>query len=203
MSFQKENFQLQSKEHIHNKKQKTMKTTSIIIIIFALTGMMLSAQTTYKKIDADGIANIVFASKSISKGAEASAGLKTVFKPGEAIYARCYFPQAFGKYNARTDEEFVVDVWINGRFVERKLWKHPEKDWDQILVYVANTGDDDFKELASKLDFLDEGENTIMVTVGLERYMHTKDVIQDDGSIKKEKVFSLQILSKGTFVIVV
>jgi hypothetical protein len=179
-----------------------MKTT-IIIIIFTLSGMMLTAQSSYKKIDADGIANIVFANKTISKGAEASAGLKTIFQPGEAIYARCYFPQAFGKYNARTDEEFVVDVWINGRFVERKLWKHPENDWDQIQVYVANTGDDDFKELASKLEFLDEGENTIMVTVGLERYMQTKDVIGDDGSIRKEKVFTLQILSKATFVIVV
>jgi len=179
-----------------------MKTT-IIIIIFALTGMMLTAQTSYKKIDSDGIANIVFASKAISKGAEASAGLKTEFKPGEAIYARCYFPQAFGKYNARTDEEFVVDVWINGRFAERKVWQHPEKDWDQIQMYVANTGDDHFKELSSKLEFLDDGENTIMITVGLERYMHTKDVIQDDGSIRKEKVFKLQIISKGKFVIVV
>ncbi len=177
-----------------------MKKGILICSVILFSGVA-EAQNQYRKIDEEGIANVVFANKSIEKGKEAQAGIKTSFKSDEAIYARCYFPQQFGKYNARSDEQFVVDVWVNGRFVERKRWTHPDADWDQILVYVANTGDDDFKELSSKLQFLDEGENTLQISVGLERYMHTKDVIQDDGSIKKEDVFKLEIISKGKIVI--
>jgi hypothetical protein len=154
-----------------------------------------------KTTDAKGICNIVFASQPIEKGKESECKIKNEFSHGEAVYSRCFFPHNFGKFNARDDEQFVVDLFIDKKFTRRITWKHPDNDWDQIQIYLINTGDDDFTDLSSHLHTLERGIHTILVTVGLERYMHTKEIVNADGNITKEDMFTLQVISKGEFSI--
>ncbi|MBN2728696.1 MAG: hypothetical protein JXR53_05680 [Bacteroidales bacterium] len=170
----------------------------LLPIIFT---MSVSAQNSYRQLDADGIANMVFANDAIEKNMEANYNLKTDFDGDESVYARVYFPKAFGSYSIKSNEQFMVDVYVDGRFVQRKIWANPDSDWDQIQVYVLNTGDDDFSRLSSHVETLDIGDHSVLVSVGIERYQKTKDIIQEDGSIERKDVFLMETISKGTFTI--
>jgi len=174
---------------------------------FIKTATLFSASihgnSSFKTTDAKGICNIVFASQPIEKGKEIECGIKSGFSQGEAVYSRCYFPHNFGMFNAREDEQFVVDLFIDKKFARRITWKHPDNDWDQIQVYVVNTGDDDFTDLSTHIHSLESGTHTILLTVGLERYMHTKEIVHADDSITKEDMFTLQVISKGEFSITI
>jgi hypothetical protein len=182
-----------------------MKHSICLILLFAaaLSNQSFAQISAYRVIDDEGIANVVFANNTISKGMEKHANLKTKFLSDESIYARCYFPAPFEHYDAKAKEDFVVDLYVDGRFVERKKMLHPDADWDQIQMYLLNTGDDDFKRLESYISSLDSGNHSLLITVGLERFMHQKEIIKSDGTIVKEDVFNLQIISKGSITIIV
>ncbi len=182
-----------------------MKNSIYLILLFAaaLSNPANAQISAYRVIDKDGIANIVFANNTISKGMEKNANLKTKFNSNESIYARCYFPAPFEHYKALTKENFVVDLYIDGRFVERKNMLHPDADWDQIQMYLFNTGDDDFNRLESHVSSLDIGSHSLLITIGIERFVGQKEIVKADGTIFKEDVFNLQILSKGSITIVI
>lgn len=175
----------------------------LVFICILFAGKFCEAQISkYRTIDEDGIANTVFSNNAIALGREADHNLKSVFNSTESIYTRCYFPKAFGNYNVLSKEQFVIDVWVNGRFVERKNMLNPDADWDQIQVYLLNTGDDDFNRLSGHIQGLTSGEHTLMLSVGVERFLDTKKVVNDDGRIIEEDIFNLLVLSKGEIKII-
>jgi hypothetical protein len=177
-----------------------MKTKiAVLMMLFAAITCFeaISQISKYRKIDADGAANIIFANKAIEKGKESSYELKSSFNSNEAIFCRCYFPKKYGDYKPRDDEEFVVDLWFNNKFLQRKVWQKPDAEWDQIQVYLLNTGDDDIKSFDQAISSAGSGTYKVRVLVGISRYQGTKDVIQPNGSIVKEKVFTMEYISKG------
>ncbi|GAB4298291.1 MAG: hypothetical protein Kow0068_22220 [Marinilabiliales bacterium] len=175
-----------------------MKKIFLITICVLLLSSFVDAQITkYRKINEKGIANMVFSNKAIPKGQESSVTLKNSFSSGEAIYARCYFPKPFGQYNVSSNEDFFIDLYLDGKFVERKKMLHPDADWDQISLYVLNTGDDDFKNLEIALNNAGSGTHTLQVSVGFEKYNTTKKVVNSDGTIENKDVFNAVYISDG------
>ncbi|MFH2141333.1 MAG: hypothetical protein ABIJ97_02840 [Bacteroidota bacterium] len=182
---------------------KKTKNLCFLVVLFLISGISWSQINQFRKINDKGIANMVFANKTIEKGQESNTSLKNSFAENEAIYARCYFPKPFGEYKATSDEKYYIDLYLDGGFVERLNQSYPDATWQQISLYIINTGDDDFKNLENALINAGSGEHKLKVSVGIERYMKTKEVIQDDGSIKKEKVYNMLYLSDGEITITV
>ena len=171
---------------------------SVVCVAVAAGGMLFGK--SLKKVDNKGIANIVFASSAIEKGKESSAQLKTSFTSGDKIFARCYFPKAVG--NFKNGETCHIHLWVdgkviwNGEYTGRAL---PEPSWDQIQVYIRNTGDDDFRgAISNALDTVSSGSHEVQVVVLRDKFMKYKKVIKGN-SVTKEPVYQPVYLSKGTF----
>ncbi|PLX07427.1 MAG: hypothetical protein C0596_10840 [Marinilabiliales bacterium] len=181
-----------------NLKHEIMKKKAIILsIILAFCYSFVWAQSaTYRQVNEEGISNLVFANQSISKGEESKFTLKETFDADETIYARAYFPQAISSYGLASNEKIIVVAYIDGKQVDR-VYITPKPEWDQMLVYVMNTGDDDFSRLANELYYIDSGTHTLTISVGLQRYGYMETVIKDDGTITKHKVDKVVVISQS------
>ncbi len=165
------------------------------LICFGIVGSFAQS-STFKKINDDGIANLIFANKSISKGEENTYNLKAEFSADETIYARAYFPQEISTYGLAANEKIIVVAYVDGKQVDR-VYITPKPEWDQMQVYVMNTGDDDFSRLASELYYMDSGTHTLTISVGLQRYGYMETVVKDDGTITKQKVDKVVVISQS------
>ena len=180
-----------------------MKNILIIFLVVLYTNTVFSQIEKFRVVNEKGIANMVFATIPIEKGKEGSISLQSSFKSNESIYARCYFAKPFGQYKVRTDAKYVVDVYLDGKFVERKTQGHPEPTWQQVQVYVLNTGDDDFRNLETAILNAENGSHKLKLSIGVERYLKTKEVVNSDGKIVNEKVFTMDYISDGEITLVI
>jgi len=157
----------------------------------------------FKKVDSKGIANMIFASRGIGKGKEKSVTLKDSFTSGDKIYARAYFPRKVGRF--KRGESCHVHIWVDGKVVWRGSYSGkslPNASWDQIQLYIHNTGDDDFKGGMSRaLKGLSSGKHKVMVTVVRDKFMKYKYVKAGKG-VTKKPIYKPVYLSKGTFTYV-
>lgn len=177
---------------------------SVFLFIVLLSVFSIAASAIFagslKKIDTKGIANIVFSSSAIEKGKENPAAMKTVFTSGDKIFARCYFPRAVGSF--KNGETCHVHLWVDGKVIWHGEYSGralPEPSWDQIQIYVRNTGDDDFRgAISNALDTVSPGSHEVQVVVLRDKFMKYKKVIKGS-SVTKEPVYQPVYLSKGTF----
>lgn len=142
--------------------------------IFAVTlalmfsfGIMVYAQ---KKLNSNGTGNIVFSTSKIVKGDEAKIKMKTKFSADEVIWARAYFPKSFGKLEGDEAEAFM-DIWIDGKHVKRSTFPADsfKPETDQTLIYVHNTGNDDFKD--DVWSDLSAGEHKVKIVLGKTQFL--------------------------------
>jgi hypothetical protein len=173
-----------------------MRTLILLSILSLGSAVCFAQESTYKQISDDGIANVVFANKSISKGEEVNSDLKTSFGADETIYARVYFPKTISSYGLSSDEKIIVIAYADNKQVDR-VYITPTSTWNQMQVYVMNTGDDDFSRLANELYYMDSGEHTLTISVGLQRYGYMETVIKDDGTITEQKVDKVVVISQS------
>lgn len=179
-----------------------MKATCLVIVfamIASIVAVDVMAQST-KEVDAQGVANIIFASSAIGKGQEKSAVLKDKFNSEDKIFARCYFPGPIG--NFKKGEEAHIHLWLNGKVVWTGTYSGkglPEPSWDQIQVYIRNTGDDDFRgAISNALATAPSGENKVQILILRDKYVRNK-LVKKGNSVIEEPVFQPINLSKGSF----
>ena len=111
----------------------------------------------YKMKNREGYCNCVFAENEIEKGKEDKVDIKTSFKRGDSVYARCYLPGQIGKIKA---SEFWHELWIDGKMAKRTLFKKaPNRSWDQIQVWVSED------EYAREIKRLPKGNHEIHLWV--------------------------------------
>ncbi len=101
-----------------------------------------------------------------------------------------------------SEEKFIVIAYADNKQVDR-VYITPTSTWDQMQIYVMNTGDDDFSRLASELYYMDSGEHTLTISVGLQRYGYMETVIKDDGTITEQKVDKVVVISQSEIKIIV
>jgi len=176
------------------------------LLVIALTFFgyyQISAQnSTYRVVNEEGVGNVIFANVAIPKSQENTVTMVEKVKEGSVIFARAYFPKTISNYQLKPDENIIVQAFVDNKSVDRAYIK-PNIEWDQIQVYVCNTGDDDFSKLASELYYLDEGEHTLCIKVGLQVFSHKETVIREDGSIVEESIDKIIPLSEGKITIIV
>ncbi len=178
------------------------------VAIFALSMLALSANAadgSFKKMNKDGSANMVFATTNIKKGEEGKAVLKTQFTSDDSIYARAYFGTKMGQLQG--EEEGFIDIWIDGTHRKRLGFTNKDvaADRDQTLIYVYNTKDykPDFKD--DVWDELDAGTHKVKLVVGKTKFMREGVSVTDQGdryAIKRDDVHKAVYLSDADFVFV-
>lgn len=168
-------------------------------IIVSMTAADVTARS-YKKVDSQGIANMIFASAPIGKGKEGRVRLKTRFTSRDKIYARSYFPRAIGRFSR--GEKCHVHLWLDGKVVWRGVYSGrtlPNSSWDQIQLYIKKTGDDDFKGGMSRaLGRASSGSHQVQIVILRDKLMKYK-YIKKGNRVTKEPVYKPVYLSKGKF----
>ncbi len=177
----------------------------LVIAVTVLSVIAADVMAGSKKvIDSKGIANMIFASKGISKGREDSAQLKTSFTSRDKIFARCYFPRAIGRFSR--GEKLHLHLYLDGKVIWRGTYSGrtlPNAKWDQIQLYIRNTGDDDFNGRMSRaLDRASSGSHKVMFVLLRDKFMKYKKVVKGN-RVTKERVYKPVYLSKGIFNYVV
>ena len=123
-----------------------------------------------KKLNANGTGNILFSNTKIEKGGESKAKMKNIFSANEVIWARAYFSKPFGQLEG-DDAEAFMDIWIDGKHVKRSAF--PENSFkpeaDQMMIYVHNTGNDDFKD--DVWADLSAGEHKVKIVFGKTQFL--------------------------------
>lgn len=179
------------------KRGHVILVIGITMVSIATAGLV--AQST-KKIDSEGIANMIFASAAIGKGQEGSAALKDSFTSGDAIYARCYFPGAIGAFSR--GEKCHLHLWIDGKVAWRGVYSGaslPDRTWDQIQIYIRNTGEDDFRgAISNALDGLAAGDHEVQFVIVRDKFLKYK-VVKKGAQVTQEPVYQPVNLSKGKF----
>ncbi len=179
---------------------------AIICLFIVICFVSLQAQTEsvkYRVIDKDSTGNIIFASKKIPVGGEDSVKIKDAFVLGEQIWGRAYFPKKFSDYKMNRRDSFCLFLYIDDKLIKRITQEPPEADWGQMQVWLLGTGYDYFPDFAGAMQSSGSDEHRVMVSIGIERYQGTKDVVMPDGSIEKERIFTLLTLCKGKITVVV
>ena len=192
----------------HLKFHRLIRTPAVITSFIAMSVLAISAHAadgSFKKMNKDGSANMVFATTNIKKGEEAKAALKTKFTSDDSIYARAYFGTKMGQLQG--EEEGFMDIWIDGKHRKRLAFTNKDipADRDQTLIYVYNTKDypPDFK--ADVWDELDPGEHKVKLVVGKTKFMRKGLSVTDQGdryAIKRDDVHKAVYLSDADFVFV-
>ncbi len=174
------------------------------IVIGFLMILLLSSvvcANAYKKINEQGEANIIFASTPIELHQEAKAKLKDTFTSNEKIFGRAYFPKAIGKFS--NGEEMYENLWIDGKFMVKGPLVDMDPTWDQMQVWLYNTGEDDFKMMTQALDNLSKGKHEVAIYLMRTKYTGTKKVLNDQGVWENKKQYSAVNLSAGKFTFIV
>ncbi|HNQ68899.1 MAG TPA: hypothetical protein PKN32_11005 [Bacteroidales bacterium] len=181
-----------------------MKKIYLLVIALTVLGYhQISAQSsTYRVIDDEGVGNVIFANVAIPKSQENTVTIVDKVNQNSTIYARAYFPKTISSYQLKPDESIIVQVFVDNRAIDR-AYVMPKLEWDQMQVYVFNTVDDDFYSLSNAINYLDEGEHTLCIKVGLQVFSHKEKVIRDDGSIVEESIDKIIPISEGKLTIIV
>jgi hypothetical protein len=187
----------QGKECIHMRKNFLFFLT---IGTLLLIGFPLFAQG-YKKINAAGEANFIFASSPIEKGKEGQAKLKDTFTSGDKIYGRGYFPKALGKLT--NGEEFFQWLYIDGKLAVRGGLENVDPSWDQMQVWLYNTDENDFSIMHDALKKLPKGSHKIKVCFVRTVYTGTKQDFNDKGKLVDIKQYKPVNYTVGEFTFVV
>lgn len=184
---------------------KQLYFTLSLLAIGALIMMShaeVDARQGFKTINDKGQANFIFASQAIGKGKEHTVTLKTGFTPTDKIYARGYFPGAVGSFN--DGEKMHVHMWADGKRIGN--WTYgspPNARWDQMSLYLRNTGDDDFNGGMSRaLDRLGSGSHTVKFYFVRDKFLKYK-LVKKGNSVRKEPVYKPVYLTAGEFTYVV
>jgi hypothetical protein len=181
---------------------KKIVSLSLIAVVGIFT-LSFAQAAKYKKMNKNGSANIVFANVKISKGEESKVALKTSFTDSDAIWARAYFPNSFGKLEG--EAEGFIDMWVDGKHVKRLAFSNKDvaPENDQMLIYIHNTGSDDFKD--EVWSGISAGEHKIKIVVGKTQFLKKKvvlDVEGDDLVAKRDDAYKAVYLSESdiTFI---
>jgi hypothetical protein len=175
------------------------KTIALMVVaVAALCAVSFAQAAKFKKINKNGSANIIFANVKISKGEESKVTLKTTFTDSEAIWARAYFPKAFGTLEG--EAEGFIDMWIDGKHVKRLNFSNKDvaPENDQMVIYIHNTGNDDFKE--EVWNEIAAGQHTIKIVVGKTEFLKAKvnlDVEDDKLVAKRDDAYKAVYLSES------
>ncbi|MDD3740155.1 MAG: hypothetical protein PHH30_02850 [Bacteroidales bacterium] len=181
-----------------------MKKTKYFVFLFVvcLWYNQTNAQTSsYRVINDEGIGNVIFAGESIPNSQESSVTIINQVKSGNPIFARAYFPKTISAYSIKPDENIIAQVFVDNKSVDRMYIK-PKPEWDQMLVYVCQTGDDDFQRLSDELYYLDAGEHVLTIKIGLQVFSHYEKVLKDDGRFIEERVDKIIPLSEGKLTVI-
>jgi hypothetical protein len=148
--------------------------------------------------NANGSANIIFSNVKISKGEESKIALKTSFTDSEAIWARAYFPKSFGKLEG--EAEGFIDMWVDGKHVKRLAFSNKDvaPENDQMVIYIHNTGNDDFKD--EVWDGISAGEHKLKIVIGKTEFLKKKvrvDVEGNDLVAKRDDAYKAIYLSES------
>jgi hypothetical protein len=179
-----------------------MKKISLLLMILAIAyGTMVFAQAAkFKKINKNGSANILFSNSKIEKGKESKVALKNNFTDSEVIWARAYFPKGFGTLEG--EAEGFIDMWIDGKHVKRLAFSNKDvpAENDQMMIYVHNTDNDDFKD--EIWNAIDAGDHKIKIVVGKTQFLKAKikvDVEGNDLVAKRDDAYKAVYLSESEF----
>jgi len=175
----------------------------LVFPLLALLGFALTAGAQiaeFRKLGPNGAANIVFSTAKIEKGKEKAVTLATKFTNTDVIWARAYFPGEFGELTE--EAEGFIDIWIDGKHVKRLNFnnKTVPPDRDQTMIYVHNTGNDDFKD--DVWSGLEPGEHKVKVVVGKTELLAEKvklAVEGDDVVAKRDDAYKAVYLSESDF----
>lgn len=177
----------------------------ITLLIFCVSTVFCSEN--FKKINENGEANFIFATQAIPKGKESSieSSIKSEFKKGESIYARGYFPKMLSQIEpvGKEDVKVYVEMWINGKKKFRGDYDDIPGSWDQMSLYMSNTGDDDFKgRFNEELNSLSDGAHRVLIYF-LQTYVpsdkKTIQVYNDYGQLETRKNTKVLYMTKGEF----
>ena len=163
-----------------------------LVCLALLAQSAVAAASQYRKIDAKGMANMIFSTSAIGLGQEDQAELKETFEQGDPIYGRVYFPKPFGAL--RPGEKVHYDLWIDDQFVARTLLGTINPAWDTIQLYLIGTGNDNFD--SSYFESLPTGEHKFRLYLVRDKFLKTKKTLQD-GVRVQEDVYVPVYLSEG------
>lgn len=174
--------------------------------LLALLGLATAACaqiSEFRKIGANGEANIVFSTSKIDKGKEKDVTFATKFTSTDPIWARAYFPGEFGELEG--EAEGFIDIWIDGTHAKRMSFtnKTVAADKEQTPIYLHNTGNDDFK--ADVWAGLEPGEHKVKVVVGKTELVAEKvklSVEGDDVVAKNDDAYKAVYLAESDFIYV-
>jgi len=178
------------------------KITALVVMFTIACGALAFAQSSkFKKMNKNGSANILFSNSKIEKGKESAVSMKTKFTDSEVIWARAYFPKTFGTLEG--EAEGFMDMWIDGKHVKRLAFTNKDVPAanDQMMIYVHNTGSDDFKD--EVWDSIEAGEHKIKIVVGKTEFLKAKvklDVEGDDLVAKRDDAYKAVYLSESDFI---
>ncbi len=175
-------------------------TALTILAVMAIWGVSFAQAGKFKKMNKNGSANIIFSNDKIAKGGESKVTLKTTFEESETIWARAYFPKNFGKLEK--EAEGFIDMWIDGTHVKRLAFSNKDvpAQNDQMMIYVHNTGSDDFKD--DVWSGISAGEHKIKIVVGKTEFLKKKvrlDVEGRDVVAKRDDAYKAVYLAESEF----
>ncbi len=179
-----------------------MKKFSLLLVILTIAfGSMAFAQAAkFKKLNKNGSANIIYSNSKIEKGKESNVILKNKFSDSEVIWARAYFPKAFGTLEG--EAEGFIDMWIDGKHVKRLAFSNKDVPAgnDQMMIYVHNTDSDDFKD--EVWNSIDAGDHKIKIVVGKTEFLKAKVKLGVEGNdivAERDDAYKAVYLSESEF----
>jgi hypothetical protein len=179
-----------------------MKRTLLSCVLLSLFLAIPLGANEFKKINAQGEANMIFASEAIEKGQEAKAKPKEAFTSKDKIFGRIYVPKALGQLGP--NEEYVQELWIDGKVATRTdCSKAVKPGWETMQLWLFNTGDDEAPSMKEALDDLREGKHEVIIFFLHKKFLGMKKKLNDRGVFEQVKEFKAVYLSKGTFTLTV
>lgn len=177
--------------------------TFVIMMTVAFSIVAFAQAAKFKIMNKNGSANIVFSNSKIEKGKESAVALKTKFTDSEVIWARAYFPNKFGALEG--EAEGFMDMWVDGKHIKRLNFTNKDVPAanDQMMIYIHNTGSDDFKD--EVWSSIDAGEHKIKIVVGKTQFLKKKvvlDVEGDDLVAKRDDAYKAVYLSESDFTFI-
>jgi len=182
-----------------------MKRTLLATLAVTVLGATaFAAGPKQKVIGKNGAANILFSTEKIEKGKEDKAKLATSFTSEDVIWARAYFPKTFGTLEG--EAEGFIDLWVDGKHVKRLTFSNSDvaADADQTVVYLHNTGNDDFKdEVWSEIG---AGTHKVKLVIGKTEFLKAKVKLEvqdnDTVSAKRDDAYKAVYLAESDFTYV-
>ena len=177
------------------------RTIAFLLTAAALfTAGVPSFAQSMKKVNAAGEANFIFSSAAIEKGKENQARLKDTFTSNDKIFGRGYFPKALGKLS--NGEEFFQWLYIDGKLTVKGALVDVNPTWDQMQVWLYNTGEDDFSTMSDALRRLSKGSHKVKVAFVRTVYTGSRKDFNDQGKLVEIKQYKPVNYTVGEFTFI-